>query len=421
MIDAPTTGILTLFEGVENSRSLEVYLRHSGYKALQEVLQKKPQEVIDTVLQSGLRGRGGAGFPTGLKWNFVPKDAPEKYLLCNNDEGEPGTFKDRYILELSPHMLIEGMVIAAYAIGASKGYIYTRYEFFEEIEWMEQAIREAYGARLLGNNIAGSGFSFDLDHYTGAGAYICGEETGLISSLEGKKGQPKLKPPFPAISGYLGKPTVVNNTETLAALPWIFRHGAKAYRSLGTEKSAGTKLFCISGCVRKPGVFEKPLGYPLRKLIYEDAEGLLEGEQLKGVIPGGVSAPILTPEEVETTTLDYEDLAAKGSMLGSGAIVVVGSNQCMVELLQIITKFFHHESCGQCTPCREGTGWLANIMQGVFDRTASTEDLDRMLRIAEHMEGRTICALSDACAMPTKAILRKYEHEFRAWLGQGAS
>lgn len=411
--------ILTQFEGVKDSRSLSVYLEHQGYEGLKKALTYPGQDVIEIVKKSGLRGRGGAGFPTGLKWSFVPKDAPEKYLLCNNDEGEPGTFKDRYILELSPHMLIEGMAIAAFAIGAKKAYIYTRCEFYEEIAWMEEAIAEAYKHGFLGKNILGSNFDFDLDHYTGAGAYICGEETGLISSLEGKKGQPKLKPPFPAISGYLGKPTVVNNTETLAAIPWIINNGPEAYKSIGTEKSPGTKLFCISGPVKKPGVYELPLGYPLKDFIFADAGGLLEDKKIKGVIPGGISAPILTADEIESMTLDYEALAQAESMLGSGAVMVIPEGQCMVEILKVAMDFFHHESCGQCTPCREGTGWIANILSGFIDNTAKCEDIDRIYNIAHHMQGRTICALSDAAAMPSKAIVKKFSEELKSYIKRG--
>ncbi len=413
--------ILTAFEGIENSRSLEVYKKHSGYDALKKALSMKPDEIKAVVKESGLRGRGGAGFPTGLKWGFVPNIEGPKYLVCNNDEGEPGTFKDRYILELSPHMLIEGMIIAGFAIGANKGYVYTRYEFFEEIEWLNDAIKEAYDAGLLGKNILGSGFDFDLDHYIGAGAYICGEETGLLSSLEGKKGQPKLKPPFPAISGYLGRPTIVNNTETLAAVPWIIEKGAAAYKAIGTEKSAGTKMFCLSGPVKKPGVYEVPLGYPLKKLIEVEGGGMVDGKKLKAVIPGGLSAPVITPEEVETATLDYECMAEMKTMLGSGAVVVIPDDQCMVELLKITMDFYHHESCGQCTPCREGTGWITNILEGFFDKTATVEDIEKIRKIAVNMGGKTICALSDAAAMPTMGIIDKFSDELKSYIERGYS
>ena len=413
--------ILTQFEGVKDCRSLKTYLKHQGYEALKKALKMKPEEITTLVKESGLRGRGGAGFPTGLKWSFVPKGSKEVYLICNNDEGEPGTFKDRYIIELSPHMIIEGMIIASYAIGAKKAYIYTRCEFYEEIKWLDQAIKEAYEAGYLGKNILGSQFDFDLDHYIGAGAYICGEETGLISSLEGKKGQPKIKPPFPAISGYLKKPTIVNNTETLAVVPWLIINGAKAHRKIGTEKSPGTKLFCISGAVKKPGVYELPLGYSLQKLIDEDAGGLSDGKSIKGVIPGGISAPVLLPHEVAEVGLDYESLAGVKSMLGSGGVIVIPNDQCMVELLKITLDFFHHESCGQCTPCREGTGWLANIMQTVVERKINAQPYDKMYEIVAHMEGKTICAFSDAAAMPTKAIIAKYRTELVDYLKRGQS
>ncbi len=403
--------ITTAFEGVPNSRALKTYQSRGGYESAKKAMQMTPDQLITLVKDSGLRGRGGAGFPTGLKWSFIPKDATVRYLICNNDEGEPGTFKDRYILELSPHMLIEGMIIAARAIQAKKAYVYTRCEFYQEIEWLNAAIKEAYDAGFLGKNIFGSGIDFDLDHYIGAGAYICGEETGLISSLEGKKGQPKLKPPFPAVSGYLEKPTIVNNTETLASLPWIVQHGATEFRKYGTEKAPGTKLFCVSGPVRKPGVFEKPLGYPLYKLIYEDAGGLLEGKKLKAVIPGGASAPILTVDEVSSMTLDFDSMAAAGTMLGSGAVIVIPEDQSILEILKVTVDFFHHESCGQCTPCREGTGWIANNLQGIQNKRGHIEDYDRVYKIADQMMGKTICALSDAAAMPTKAMIKKFREE----------
>ncbi len=414
--------ILTAFEGVPNSRALATYLSKGGYNALKKVMSMQSPQIIEEVKQSGLRGRGGAGFPTGLKWSFVPQNIPgPRYLICNNDEGEPGTFKDRYIAELSPHMVVEGMVIAAKAIGATKGYIYTRYEFFDEIKWLETAIQEAYAAGFLGKNIQGSGFDFDLDHYTGAGAYICGEETGLISSLEGKKGQPKLKPPFPAVSGYLGRPTVVNNTETFAAVPWIINNGAAAHKAIGTEKSPGTKLFSIAGAIKKPGVYELPLGYSFETLLNVDCGGMLPGRTLKACIPGGASAPVLTPEELKGLALDYEAIAAKGSMLGSGAIMIIDDRQSMVELMKVITDFYHHESCGQCTPCREGTGWLANIMDGIVDHEGKESDVEKMWTVAKQMGGRTICALSDAAAMPTMAITKKFGDEIRAYIKRGTS
>ncbi|MBX9703997.1 MAG: NADH-quinone oxidoreductase subunit NuoF [Silvanigrellaceae bacterium] len=410
--------ILLGLEDVPNSRSIKTYQSHEGYQALERVLKggMSPEDVIQVVKASGLRGRGGAGFPTGLKWSFVPKEPGEKYLITNFDEGEPGTFKDCYISEVTPHSLVEGKIIASYAIGASKSYVYIRGEFYNEIKWTETAIREAYDAGFLGENILGSGFTHHMDIYVGAGAYICGEETGLISSLEGKKGQPKLKPPFPAIKGYLGKPTVVNNVESLAVVPWIIRHGADAYKKFGTEKAAGTKLFNVSGPVKNPGCFELPLGYPLMRLIMEDCGGLLEGKKLKAIIPGGSSAPVLTAKECENLTLDYEALAAAGSMLGSGAIIVLSEDTSMPEVLENLMDFYSHESCGQCTPCREGTGWLAKMAKHILNGQANKEDVQRIYTVANNMRGKTICVLSDAAADPARAIVTKFAHEFEPYL-----
>jgi len=410
--------ILTEFEGVPNSRALATYKTKGGYAALEKVVGGKmpTEELIALVKASGLRGRGGAGFPTGMKWGFVPKAPGEKYLITNFDEGEPGTYKDRYIAELSPHMLIEGKILGAYAIGAGKSYIYLRGEFFDEIAWCEAAIKEAYAAGYLGENILGSGFTHHMDIYVGAGAYICGEETGLISSLEGKKGQPKLKPPFPAVKGYLGKPTIVNNVETLAVVPWIVRNGAAAYKAFGTEKSAGTKLFNISGPVVRPGCYELPLGYPLKRFIYEDCGGLLNGRKLKAVIPGGASAPVLTADEVENMTMDYEAFAAAGTMLGSGAVIVIPEDVSMVHVLENLMHFFKDESCGQCTPCREGTGWLNKMARSIVAREATLEDLQRVFTVANSMAGKTICTFSDAAAGPARSIPTKFAAEFEAHL-----
>lgn len=409
--------ILLAHEGIENSRALKTYVANNGYVAAQKALKMAPEAIIEEVKSSGLRGRGGAGFPTGLKWSFVPKNTGKPvYLLCNNDESEPGTFKDRHICSVSPHMIIEGMVIAAKAFGATKGYIYTRYEFQEEIGFLEAAIAEAYEAGWLGKNIQGSGIDFDLDSYVGAGAYICGEETGLISSLEGKKGQPKLKPPFPAVEGYLNCPTIVNNTETLAAVPWIIHNGGAAYKKFGTEKSPGTKLFSISGAIQKPGVYEIPLGTPFMDFLTNTCGGMIDGKILKACIPGGASAPVLTAKELETLTLDYECLAEAGSMLGSGAIMIIDEDQSMAEVLKVTLDFFAHESCGQCTPCREGTGWLANIMAGVEEGKVEKADVDKVYTIAKSMAGRTICALSDAAAGPAMSFVQKYGDEIKQYL-----
>jgi len=415
--------IILRTEGLPDQRSIKTYVdKAEGYTAVRKVLGGLSREqVIEEVKQSGLRGRGGAGFLTGLKWSFVPKDMPgPKYLICNNDESEPGTFKDRYICAVNPHQVIEGMIIAAYAIGANKGYIYTRWEFQEEIGYLETAIKEAYEAGFLGKNLLGSGFDFELDHYSGAGAYICGEETGLISSLEGKKGQPKVKPPFPAVSGYLGRPTIVNNTETLANVPWIINHGPKAFRQWGTEKSPGTKVFSISGALNKPGVYEVPLGYPFESLLNDEGGGMQAGRSLKALIPGGASAPVLTPTECEGLTMDYEAMAQRGTMLGSGAVIIIDDRQSIAELLKVTIDFFAHESCGQCTPCREGTGWLNNIMDGILDRSAKPDNIERLRTVSRNMGGKTICALSDACAMTVMAFVQKFSDELHAYLAAGS-
>lgn len=415
--------ILLELENISNSRSLSVYQQYNGYTALRQVLTSgmKPDDVINTIKASGLRGRGGAGFPTGLKWSFVPKAPGEKYLITNFDEGEPGTFKDCYIAKVSPHSLIEGKILAAYAIGAQKSYIYIRGEFYPEIKWCEQAIRDAYDAGFLGKNILGSDFSHDMDIYVGAGAYICGEETALLSSLEGKKGNPKLKPPFPAIKGYLGKPTVVNNVETLATVPWIMRNGADAYKKFGTEKSAGTKLFNVSGPIAKPGCYEVPLGYPLMKFLNDDCGGLIGGKKLKAVIPGGSSAPVLTAKECEAITLDYESIGNAGSMLGSGGIIVIPDDVSMVDVFENLMDFYAHESCGQCTPCREGTGWLYKMAKTIQKhKSIAREEFYKIEPVANNMRGRTICVLSDAAADPARAIIKKFAHEFEPYLSQGS-
>ncbi|HND84831.1 MAG TPA: NADH-quinone oxidoreductase subunit NuoF, partial [Pseudobdellovibrionaceae bacterium] len=394
------TKLLTEFYHLDDYRTLAGYKRHGGYEMLAKALKMQAQQIIDEVKASGLRGRGGAGFPTGVKWGFLPKNGEPRYLLCNADEGEPGTFKDRLMMERAPHQLIEGMIISGHAIGSKKGYIYVRGEYTYPISCLREAIDEAYKAGLLGENILGSGVHFDLDVYRGAGAYICGEETALISSLEGKKGQPKLKPPFPAVQGYLRKPTIVNNVETLAAVVPILRDGAAAYRKYGTEKSPGTKLFSLSGNVVKPGNYEIPLATPLRDLIYTLGGGMKAGRKLKAVIPGGSSAPVLTAEEAVKATLDYECLAAMGSMLGSGAVIVIDDSQCMVDMLGVLMHFYHHESCGQCTPCREGTGWLNKIVHSILEGRGRLQDIDLLIKVADNMKGRTICALSDAAALP---------------------
>ena len=402
-------------------RGLEGYKKHGGYEMLARALKMEKQKIIDEVKASGLRGRGGAGFPTGAKWGFLPNNGEPRYLLCNADESEPGTFKDRLMMERAPHQLIEGMIISAYAIGSHKAYIYIRGEYTGPAMILEQAIREAREAGYLGKNILGSGFDLDLDLYLGAGAYICGEETGLISSLEGLKGQPKLKPPFPAVQGYLRKPTIVNNVETLAAVVNIIRDGAQGYRKYGTEKSAGSKLFSVSGDVVKPGTYEVPLGYKLMDLIKNECGGLKPGRQLKAVIPGGSSAPVLNAAECQNATMDYECMAQLGSMLGSGAVIIIDDSHCMVDVLSSITHFYHHESCGQCTPCREGTGWIEKIVHGIVHGEGKPGDVDLLLRIADNMKGRTICALSDAAALPVLSFVTKFRDEFEYFIREKRS
>lgn len=415
------TKLLTEFYHLEEFRFLDGYKKHGGYEVLKKAFSMQPQQIIDEVKASGLRGRGGAGFPTGMKWGFLPKNNEPRYLLCNADEGEPGTFKDRLMMERAPHQLIEGMIIAGFAVNSHKGYIYVRGEYYYPIAVLRQAIDEAYKAGLLGKNILGSGFDFDLDVYQGAGAYICGEETGLISSLEGKKGQPKLKPPFPAIQGYLRKPTIVNNVETLAAVVPILKDGAAAYRKFGTEKSPGTKLFSLSGNVVKPGNYEVPLAYPLMDLIMKEGGGLKPGRKLKAVIPGGSSAPVLTAEEVAKATLDYECMAAMGTMLGSGAVIVIDDSQCMVDMLGVLSHFYAHESCGQCTPCREGTGWLNKIVHSILEGRGRLQDIDLLIKVADNMKGKTICALSDAAALPVLSFVTKFRDEFEFYVREGRS
>ena len=393
-------------------RSLAGYKANGGYETLAKALKMEPQKIIDEVKAAGLRGRGGAGFPTGVKWGFLPNNGEPRYLLCNADESEPGTFKDRLMMERAPHQLIEGMIISAFALKAKKSYIYIRGEYTGPAMILEQAIREAYEAGYLGKNVLGSGYDCELDLYIGAGAYICGEETGMISSLEGKKGQPKLKPPFPAVQGYLRKPTIVNNVETLAAVVPIIRDGVAEYRKHGTEKSPGTKLFSVSGDVVKPGTYEVPLGYPLKDLIEKECGGMKPGRKLKAVIPGGSSAPVITADEAMRATLDYENLASIGTMLGSGAVIVIDDSQCMVDLMGTITHFYHHESCGQCTPCREGTGWLNKLVRSVIHGEAKPADVDLLVKVADQMKGRTICALSDAAALPVLSFVQKFRSEF---------
>lgn len=415
------TKLLSEFYHLDEFRFIEGYKKNGGYVNLEKALKMQPQQIIDEVKASGLRGRGGAGFSTGMKWGFLPKNNEPRYLVCNADEGEPGTFKDRLMMERAPHQLIEGMIISAFAVGSKKSYIYVRGEYNFPIQVIEQALQEAYKAGYLGKNILGSGFDHEMDVYKGAGAYICGEETGLISSLEGLKGQPKLKPPFPAVQGYLRKPTIVNNVETLAAVKYIIRDGAGAYKKMGTEKSPGTKLFSLSGNVRKPGNYEVNLGYSLNDLINIEGGGMKPGRKLKAVIPGGSSAPVLTADEACRATMDYECLALMGTMLGSGAVIVIDDSQCMVDMLGVLMHFYHHESCGQCTPCREGTGWLNKITHSILEGKGRLQDIDLLVKVADNMKGRTICALSDAAALPVLSFVTKFRDEFEFYVREGRS
>lgn len=391
------------------------YQTRGGYEALKKILGEKiPQDqVIAEVKKSALRGRGGAGFPTGLKWSFMPRQFPgQKYLVCNSDEGEPGTFKDRDILRYNPHMVIEGMAIAAYAMGITVGYNYIHGEIFSVYEQFEEALEEARSAGFLGNNILGSGFDFQLHAFHGYGAYICGEETALLESLEGKKGQPRFKPPFPASFGLYGKPTTINNTETFAAVPWIMRKGGEAFLNLGLPNNGGTKLFSISGDVVRPGNYEIPLGTPFARLL-ELAGGMRDGKKCKAVIPGGSSAPVIPGDTMLQTNMDYDSIAKAGSMLGSGAVIVMDDTRCMVKSLLRLSYFYYEESCGQCTPCREGTGWMWRMVNRIEHGEGRNEDLDVLNSVADNIQGRTICALGDAAAMPVRAFIKHYRDEFQ--------
>ena len=394
--------------------TLENYLKVGGYQALRKVLSEKmaPDAIIAEVKASGLRGRGGAGFPTGLKWSFMPRNYEgEKYLVCNSDEGEPGTCKDRDILRYNPHLLIEGMAIAAYTMGVKTGYNYLHGEIFEAYERMEAACEEARKAGYLGKDIMGFEFEFDLHNHMGYGAYVCGEETALLESIEGKKGQPRFKPPFPASFGLYGKPTTINNTETLASIPYIIREGGKKFADLGVPNSGGIKLFSISGHVNNPGNFEVPLGTPFRKLL-EMAGGVRNGHKLKAVIPGGSSMPVLPAEIMMDVNMDFDSLQKAGSYLGSGAIIVMDETTCMVNALERLSYFYYEESCGQCTPCREGTGWLYRIIHRIEHGEGRPEDLDLLLDLCNNIAGRTICALGDAAAWPVQGMLKHYRKEF---------
>ena len=399
--------------GVPNSTKIDVYLQHEGYQALEKALkQMMPEQIIDEMKKSNLRGRGGAGFPTGMKWSFVPKDTSKpKYILANADESEPGTSKDRPLMEMDPHQLIEGMVIAGRAIGSHQGYIYIRGEYRYILDIMDAAIAEAYAGNYLGKNIRGSGFDFELCTHTGAGAYECGEESALMESLEGKRGYPRIKPPFPAVVGLYGCPTVINNVETLSTVPAIIRGGGEWYAGLGTPKNGGTRLYSISGHINRPGIYELPLGFNLKRMIEEVAGGMKDGKKLKAVIPGGSSCPLLSADEIDVA-MDYDSVAKIGSMLGSGGTVIIDEDTCMVDLARRIMHFYAHESCGWCIPCREGTAWLRKLLDRFHEGGGRSEDISLIDDLSKNMLGRTFCPLGDAAALPTISIVKKWRNEF---------
>jgi NADH-quinone oxidoreductase subunit F len=400
---------------LENDKGwrLKDYEARGGYQSLRKIIEAKmsPDDVIAEVKKSVLRGRGGAGFPTGLKWSFMPKAAPEKYIVCNTDEGEPGTFKDRDIQRYDPHAIIEGMIIAAYAVGAGRGYNYIHGEIYELYQRFEEALDEARAAGYLGQGILGSGFNFDLFAHHGWGAYICGEESALLESIEGKKGQPRFKPPFPANVGLYGKPTTINNTESFASIPFIFRIGGEGFLNLGKPNNGGTKLYSVSGHVNRPGNYEVPMGTPFAKLL-EMAGGMRGGRKLKAVIPGGSSAPVLPGDIMMDCTMDYDSISKAGSMLGSGAVIVMDETTCMVKALERLSWFYYEESCGQCTPCREGTGWLYKVIHRIEHGEGRPEDLALLDRLTGNIMGRTICALGDAASMPVQSFVKHFRSEF---------
>jgi NADH-quinone oxidoreductase subunit F len=407
----------------ENPASFATYESTSGYKVWRKILngEMSPEDILAELKTSGLRGRGGAGFPTGLKWSFMPRNQEgQKYVVCNSDEGEPGTCHDRDILRYNPHSVIEGMAIAGFVMNATVGYNYIRGEFMEPYYRFEEALKDAYDAGLLGKNINGSDISYDLYTHLGAGAYICGEETALLESLEGKKGQPRFKPPFPANVGLFGKPTTINNTETFANVPEILTKGGKWFADLGVENSGGTKCFSVTGNVQNPSNFEVPMGTPFSKLL-ELAGGLKEGRTLKAVIPGGSSTPLLSAETAMNMTMDYDSIANAGSMLGAGSVIIMDDTTCMVKTLTRLAHFYYDESCGQCTPCREGTGWLYRMLQRILDGNGKNEDLDLLVSVGGKISGNTICALGDAAATPVESFIRHFRPEFEYYIKHGRS
>jgi len=402
---------------IEDCNKIDVALKNGAYSVLDKAFGMEPGEVTAEVKNSGLRSRGGAGFPTGLKWTFLPKqDEKPVYLAVNSDESEPGTFKDRYILVRDPHMLIEGIIISCYAINSHDAYIYIRGEYTTQAKILQAAIDEAYEAGYLGEKSAGRDFRVDITIHRGAGAYICGEETALLESIEGRKGQPRSKPPFPAVEGLYGCPTIINNVQSIASVPYIVSNGADAYKAYGTEKSPGTHLFGISGLVEKPGMYELPLGLPILEVIEKVAGGVKGGKKLKAVIPGGSSTPVLTPEELKTVTMDYESMAEHKTMFGSGGMVVLDEDVDVVPLVKNLIDFYHHESCGQCTPCREGLGWMLKIIKKILNGDGTIDDVNLLRELCDNIEMKTVCVLSAACTMPVRAFLDKFRHEFEAYV-----
>ena len=414
------TRVISRYFGDPEARTLKGWEARGGYAPLRKALGMTPAEIVNEVKASGLRGRGGAGFPTGVKWSFMPQksDKPH-YLLCNADESEPGTFKDRELIRWTPHALVEGCLIGAYAIRAEHAYIYIRGEFFEPAQILARAIEEAYAAGYAGKNVMGSGIDLDITLHIGAGAYICGEETGLMNSLEGRRGEPRVKPPFPAISGAFGKPSAINNVETLIAAAHIVTNGAEWYKQWGTEKSTGTKLFCVSGHVKRPGNYEVPLGFNFQEFIHDVCGGTASGRPIKAVIPGGSSVPMLTADELNIG-MDYEAMAAAGTMLGCGSVIIMDDTTNIVKQVRRMVDFYAHESCGQCTPCREGTAWAAKILRRIENGRGTQEDLETLLSISDNMSGKTICVLSDAAAAPIVSSIQKFRGDYLEMMHAGA-
>ena len=406
--------ILSRWLDIPDLRKLDVYEANGGYQAARKAFfEMKPEEIIEEIKNSNLRGRGGAAFPTGTKWSFIPKDSKKPvYICCNADESEPGTFANRYQLENDPHCIIEGILIACRAVNSHVCYVYLRGEFDLQKQIFDEALAQARAKGYIGSDVMGSRFGIEIYTHRGAGAYICGEETGLLESLEGKRAYPRNRPPFPAIQGAFGAPTVVNNVETLSNVPWIILRGADWYKAIGPERSPGPKLFCLSGHVNKPGLYELPMGFPLKSLIYDVGGGIWGGKELKAVIPGGSSFPVFTAEEALKVNMDFESVRAAGSLMGTGGVMVMNENTCMVEALRVVAHFYHHESCGQCTPCREGCGWIEKLLTDLEAGRGAMADLDKLISVASNMEGNTICVLADSLSMPVKSFVPKFKDEF---------